>query len=279
MDKDKLDIMDLNEEEKTKKKEKFGIVRVIVIVIGVICIGISAYELYGIYTEYQKAVNAYDSLEDEFVHVYTPSDNEIEETTQAEIPWYEMVSVDLASLQAKYSDVVGWLYFENENISYPVMQASDNDKYLYMTYDGKSSSSGSIFMEASNSSDFSDTHTIIYGHNMKNLSMFGKLKYYRRQSGYYDEHMYFQIFRGNEVLRYQIFSYQEVPVTSFVYTESFSSARVLANRLLANSSVNPGLNIEDSDKIITLSTCTSDDEYRFVVSAVLVDSYTLSEEE
>lgn len=285
MNKEELEVTDLSDEEKVeevtetkKKKKKFNIVSLMLVLVGVICIGVSIYGLYGIYKEYKTAVDRYDNLEVEFVQIYVPSDDNSVTEEEPQVPWYQLVSVDIEGLQKKYPDVVGWIFFEDGLISYPVMQTDDNSTYLYSTYDGRESKSGSIFMETTHSADFSDTHTIIYGHNMKNLSMFGRLKHYKTKAGYYDEHQYFQIFRGNEILRYQIFAYQDVPVDSFVYQEFFTSARVLSNRLLANSMVNPGLEIEDDDKIITLSTCTADDEHRFVVSAVLVETYTIGQE-
>lgn len=273
-------VTELNSENEPKKKTKLNYVSIIMIVIGIICICVSAWGIYGIYSEYKMAVDKYDELENEFVEVYSPSDNAddgVDSTEGTSVPWYQMVSVDLAGLQKKYPDIVGWLFFENEDISYPVLHAEDNDTYLRTTYDGKSATAGSIFVEATHRGDFSGIHTIVYGHNMKNLSMFGKLKYYKTQEGYYDTHQYFQIFSGNQILRYQIFAYQEVEVDSFVFQESFTSGRVLANRLLANSMVNPKLDIKDSDRIITLSTCTVDDDERFVVSAVLVETYTIGE--
>ena len=78
-------------------------------------------------------------------------------------------------------------------------------------------------------------------------------------------------------LRYQIFAYQEVPVDSFVYYEDFSSAKELGNRLLEKSIVKPDIAIPEDGKIITLSTCTADDNRRFVVSAVLVERYSLTD--
>lgn len=271
-------VEEVKEEVKEKPKAKLNFVSVILILVGVICIGVAAWGIYGIYNEYQMAVDKYNALEEEFVEYTPPVGTETEDGSTEpapEIPWYQMISVDLEGLHKKYPDIVGWIFFENETISYPVLHAEDNNKYLRTTYDGKSATAGSIFIEATHSGDFSDTHTLVYGHNMKNLSMFGKLKYYKTQDGYYDTHQYFQIFSGNKIYRYQIFAYQEVGVDSFVYQEYFTSGRVLANKLLANSMVNPKLDIKDSDKIITLSTCTTDDEDRFVVSAVLVETYTI----
>lgn len=278
MSNEELNVVEETQETIAEKpKTKLNKVSILLILVGVLCIVVSAWGIYGIYSEYKMAVDKYSKLEEEYVQIHTP-DTSSSETESDEIAWYEMATVDLTGLQSKYPDIVGWLFFENETISYPVLYAGDNDKYIRTTYDGKSATAGSIFIEATHNSDFSGTHTLIYGHNMKNLSMFGKLKYYKTQEGYYDTHQYFQIFYGNKVMRYQIFAYQEVAVDSFVFQESFTSGRVLANKLLANSMVNQGLNIKDTDKIITLSTCTADDDYRFVVSAVLVDTYIITQE-
>lgn len=305
MSKEELEVTDLNVEDESKDIEGNGVVSVdenspidedafvekkrkranvmsmILVCIGVLCIGIALYGLYGIYKEYKEADDIYKQVEDEFVQIHIPEEETTEIAgTEVEVPkgpWYELASVDLEGLQKKYPDVIGWIFFEDGSISYPVMQGDDNDYYLHTTYDGRESKSGSIFMETTHSSDFSNTHTIIYGHNMKNLSMFGSLKLYKTQAGYYDEHAYFQIFRGDEILRYQIFSYQDISVESFVYQEYFTSAKELSNRLLKTSYINPGLSISEDDKIITLSTCNGNDAKRFVVSAVLIEKYSLTD--
>ena len=249
------------------------------IVIGIICIGVAIYGLYGIYREYKEADDIYNKAEEEFVDLNIENITTEEDGTEVVVPrgpWYELASIDLAGLQKKYPDIIGWLFFEDGLISYPVMQTTDNETYLHITYNGKASKAGSIFMEAAHNPDFSNTHTLIYGHNMNNLSMFGRLKHYKNE-GYYEGHEYFQIFRGNEILRYQIFSYQDVPIESFVYQEYFTSAKELSKRLLKKSYINPGLKIEPDDKIITLSTCNGNEKYRFVVSAVLIETYNITD--
>ena len=263
----------------TKKKKSNWFSRAL-ICIGIICIGIAVYGLYGIYREYKEADDIYKEAEKEFVEVLIPENDTTEiDGTEVEVPrgpWYELARIDLAGLQKKYPDIIGWIYFEDGLISYPVMQTTDNETYLHITYNGKQAKAGSIFMEASHSSDFSNTHTLIYGHNMNNLSMFGRLKHYKND-GYYEGHEYFQIFRGNEILRYQIFAYQDVPIDSFVYQEYFTSAKELAKRLSKKSYIKTDLTIEPDDKIITLSTCNGNDKYRFVVSAVLIEKYNLTD--
>lgn len=293
MNEERLEPIDLNIEEseiqtEVPQKKKNNIMSIVLIVIGLICMVISLCGLYGIYREYKEAADIYKEAEENFVQVYEPDDEAVTETgseltteeiaTEIEVPpvpWYQLATVDLKGLQQQYADVVGWIFFEDGLISYPVVQAEDNDKYLHTTYNGKESKSGSIFVDATHSGDFSDTHTIIYGHNMKNLSMFGRLKHYKTQAGYYNGHEYFQIFHGDEILRYQIFAYRDVEVDNVVYQETFTSARLLSYELLRKSYVNPKLKIEDDDRIITLSTCTADDAHRFIVSAVLIERYNI----
>ncbi len=98
------------------------------------------------------------------------------------------LAVDFESLKAINPDVKGWLYIEALDISYPVVQGPDNDTYLHTTYEGTSRTNfaGSIFLDYQNQDDFSDGNTIVYGHNMKNLSMFGKLKQMKEQKKYRD---------------------------------------------------------------------------------------------
>ena len=68
-------------------------------------------------------------------------------------------------------------------MNYPIVQAADNDKYLHLTYEGNYNFAGTIFIDYENSSDFNDCNTLVYGHNMKNGSMFGQLKKIHRKRG------------------------------------------------------------------------------------------------
>ena len=170
----------------------------------------------------------------------------------------------------------GWIYFENEDISYPVLYSGDDDTYLRRTLDQKPATAGSIFLEGMNNPDFEDSHTLIYGHNMRNLSMFGKLKYYKEDPDYYMDHMYFQILKGDVVYRYQIFAYEDVTPDSYIYAVPYGPTEEFADfidRIYASSYRQTGIVASKDDKILTLSTCSTSGEGRFVVHAVRVDEY------
>lgn len=193
-------------------------------------------------------------------------------------PWYELARVDLEQLQQLNPDICGWILFENEEISYPILHGQNNNTYLRTNYRGEHVTAGSIFMESQNHADFSDAHTIIYGHNMKNETMFGKLKKYKNISGYYDAHQFFQIFMNNKICRYQIFAYKDVEVEDRIYQIFKENNQDFVNFVLNEISRDAMLDFsqENAEKVaenghvITLSTCTSG-EKRFIISAVKID--------
>ena len=186
--------------------------------------------------------------------------------------------MNLNELQKINSDIIGWIYFENEDISYPIMHSDNNEDYIRATYLGETATAGAIFMESNNSSDFSDLHTIIYGHNMRDLSMFGKLRYYKTKEGYYSEHKYFQIITNDKICRYEIFAYKDVASTSNIYTiytknaENFSD--FVQTAIIDGSYIGADNSITDDKQVITLSTCATEDN-RFIVSAVKVAEYEM----
>lgn len=178
----------------------------------------------------------------------------------------------LGELKEQNSDIVGWIAFENMELSYPIMWCGDDEYYLRHTFSGEINSSGSIFMEANNQPDFEDYHTIIYGHNMRNLSMFGRLKNYKTKD-FYEGNEYFVIYTENSVYRYRIFSYYDISEESDVYTVGFGpdeNYRNFVNKMLKRSYYDTGVEVTEQDKIITLSTCSTEGN-RFVVHAKRVD--------
>ena len=97
------------------------------------------------------------------------------------------IQVDFDALLAENPDVVAWLYCPDTPINYPVVQAEDNDYYMHRLLDGSKSYPGTLFMDYRNTEDFSDWNSVIYGHNMRNDSMFGTLPDYKEKE-YFDAH-------------------------------------------------------------------------------------------
>lgn len=256
--------------KKSQNSKGRGFGSYILVTIGIILVVFSGYNLFKIFSDYKTSDDSYAKIQDEYV-------SEAKDDTQKEQNWYDEISVDFASLKSQNEDVIGWIYFENEDISYPIMYSGDDNYYLRKTFDRQAATAGSIFLEGQNNTDFNDAHSIIYGHNMKNLSMFGKLKYYNRDDTYYDGHQYFQILVDGKKYRYQIFSYETVDDTSDEYTVGFAHDDTFGefvSKMTASSMKDTGITPTKDDKIVTLSTCsTSGDTYRFVVHGVRVDEH------
>ena len=139
--------------------------RWLIIVILLLVIAVSGFKIIQILTTYHEIEASNEEAREEFISSYK------EDTGLPEI--------DFAALKAANSEIVGWIYIPDTNVNYPVVQSKTSD-YYYLTIDYKHrwSVSGSIFMSMVCSPDFSDIETLIYGHNMHNGEMFGKLKKY-----------------------------------------------------------------------------------------------------
>ncbi|MBR4706586.1 MAG: class B sortase [Pseudobutyrivibrio sp.] len=252
----------------SEKQPRKNMAATLVLAVGLIIIFSSLAGFFLIYRGYQKSEDLYAAVDEAYVTEVAPE--EVQETN-----WYEMIDVDLASLQEVNPDAIGWIYVEGTDISYPIMYSGEDEKYLHTTLDGQYAKAGSIFMEGLNSSDWSDSHTILYGHNMKNLSMFGKLRYYKAEKEYVDEHRYFQIITADGKKRYEIFSYFDTDPASWVYELPFSAGdaydRYLSElRRYSYQSIDTERDVSSADSVVTLSTCSSN-ERRFTVHGYMVD--------
>lgn len=185
------------------------------------------------------------------------------------------MTVDFESLWKINPDIKGWIYLEALDITYPIVQGETNDTYIYTSVKGTANSGGSIFMDYRNDDSFQDPHTLIYGHNMKDGSMFGKLKklYDQELVDEWDAPLCFWIITPEEKYRYDIFSIHTVSATGDAYTlfsDESDAVGEYANKMARQTGVELPQRVYNSkDKIITLSTCTSGDEYRLVVQGVL----------
>ncbi|WP_022770296.1 class B sortase [Butyrivibrio sp. NC2007] len=244
---------------------------------------VSVLALVSTMLQYKVSEDLYDGAEEIYVEESAEEipDNLEEKTAdntpkEAEHGWWDCVDVNVRQLSEDYPDVVGWIYFENEDISYPIMYSGDNEKYLRTAYTGEKARAGSIFVDGESTPDFSDPHSLIYGHNMRDRSMFGKLRNYRNEPDYYEDHQYFQVFTRDSVYRYRIFACDVVPDNHDVFwafgKEPANYWKML-KEVERDSFINTGIEANESDHVITLATCTENDEERLIVCAVRTDEY------
>lgn len=189
----------------------------------------------------------------------------------------QLLQWDASQLQQTNPHVIGWIYLPDTAISYPLMHTDNNDTYLYTAWDGTENNAGSIFLETRNSPDLADFNTIIYGHHMRNGSMFAALLDYA-DPAFRQSHPCVYLATEDTVYRYEIFAAYEAAVTSESYRLIFKDTgekqvalQSYLNRSVWESSLVP----KTSDNILTLSTCTGTGTYdtRWVVQAVRTDSW------
>ena len=226
---------------------------------------------------YKQSNDTYEALKDTYVSEKPENTEVAEETGGDDSWWYTDVDVNLEELQQVNGDIIGWIRFDNlEQLSYPVLYSGDDEKYLRTDIYGNQTIAGCIFMEGMNTPDFQDYHTILYGHNMKNLSMFGSLKKYKTED-FYKDHQFFTIYASECAYRYQIFAYYDVPETDEVYTVGFApdeTFQKFIDKMKQKSYDDTGVNVTKDDHIMTLSTCSTTGK-RFVVHAVRIGEHAL----
>ena len=247
-----------------KKKGGSNIVSNIILVIAIVVFAVSAYKLYGIFSEYNKGDKEYQKIQDLVINTEKKDDTK-EET----------FSVDFEKLLEMNSDVVGWIRFdEPSEINYPVVQGRDNEEYLKRTFEANTNKLGTLFVDVNNPGDFSGRNTFIYGHNMKNGSMFAQLLKYKDDS-FYKEHPYFYIYTPDGKVRtYEIFSAGGVKDTSDSYIMDYAddaAFQTYIDYIKQQSAYPTSTEVTTASKIVSLSTCTNvrDDE-RFLVHGVMI---------
>lgn len=272
-------------ESRRKKKKKKGIsasdiVLMLIFIVALAVAAFAGYKLYSIMMEYKAGVDEYSQIADTVVKERDADKEKIKKLKDAETGeevkhWESPLDIDFKELKSINPDVAGWIYMEAlPDISYPIVQGDDNEFYLHHTYKKESIFAGSIFVDCKNSKDFSDQNTIVYGHNMKNGSMFGTLKNYKLQETV-DKSPYFWIITKKDAYKYKIFSIYTANVDGDTYTLIKGPGKETveyANNMKAKSNIDMGeFDFKETDKIVTLSTCTGDTATRFVVQGVRVE--------
>ncbi len=237
----------------------------------------SLYKLGSIFFEYQSGEKEYADLRQYLLEeptspedvVLASADGENAEGEEAGNPSLPMTRVDLPSLQEINTDAIGWIEIGGTSISYPMLYTTDNSYYLTHTFSKEKNKSGAIFVEAANKADFSDMHTIVYGHNMKDGSMFAGLKNYSKAS-YFEAHPYIYVDLSDGSHCYQIFSCHEANTSDVTYTVGFKADetyQTFLDSLKDASLYDTGVEVSQTEQVITLSTCTKSGTKRFVVHA------------
>ena len=249
------------------------------IVVLLICLGIIIYESIGLYNdnkEYDIADTEYETLTQDTVSL-AESDELPEGAT------FPPMHINYSQLKGINEDFVAWLYFPYFQISYPVVQETEIDEYLKKTFEGTYNSSGCLFTDILSTPDFTGMHDIIFGHNMRNGGMFGKLKQLSQSE---DREMiksnpYIYIYTEKAVYQYEIFAYYVTTVGSDAYAVVTTEdeyddflAYISKNSLYQKPE---DLDFSTYPSILTLSTCSgrSGSGKRFVIHSAKINTWEI----
>lgn len=236
---------------------------------------VSGYKLAGIFLEYKAGVDAYDSLQERYViqGAAPESRGEEDEGYTDELAEFPDIDVNYKALKEINEDFLGWLAIPVLEVEYPIVQGEDNEYYMYRTFEREDNKAGSIFMDAWASPDLTDYNTFIFGHNMRNLSMFGRLKLLGQDEELCGQDPYFYIYTEDAVYQYLIVSYYVTRDGSNTYyiPETEEQYEKYKSLVLRSTPYKSAVEIPEDAPMVTLSTCygAAGGTQRFVVHGIL----------
>lgn len=206
------------------------------------------------------------------------SESEASETSAgnipASVPAQPEYYIDFAYLKSINSEVVGWISIPNTRVDYPIVQTDDNEWYLRYSFNGAEEWIGCPFVDYRVSGDFHAQITPVYGHDLNNGAMFPDLKKYREES-FCEENPYFYIFTPDRTLIYQVYCALTAEKTDgraflFSFTDEADFDRYL-DYVNSVAYYTTDAVPDFSDRLVSLITCETDRNYRFIVNGVLIE--------
>lgn len=200
---------------KKLSREQLRLILKILLPILIVMIFVSAYEVWNIWSQYQASINKYEKLES-YVNVSsaeedTQKEEAVEETREVEVIEEESpikidFDTDFEALKKINPDVIGWIYYEPLELSYPIVMDKGNDYYEHYAFDGERNVAGAIFLDYACRPDLQSFNSIIYGHNMRNGTMFGCLKQLLNDTSIIEKDPYFYVITEDKTYMYEIFA-------------------------------------------------------------------------
>lgn len=181
--------------------------------------------------------------------------------------------IDFDKLRSINPDVIGWIYYEDTVIDYPVVQGRDNEKYLYTLFDGSTGGFGTLFADASTEAPFRQFNTIVYGHHMRNGSMFAPLKHLKEKS-YCDEHPQLELITPEGKFHLEIWAFLNEPADSKIYTTNIhdpGERTEYLDMIEDLASYKTDVEVSNTDRLVILSTCAYEyQDARYMVVCKMV---------
>lgn len=236
----------------------------------------AGYQIIREYRESKESADVYTDL-DKFVEIpEVPVETEEDVTNPSESGETQAPNndptIDFDALLSINPDCVGWIYIPDTEINYPVVQGSDNSHYLKHLFDGKWNSSGCIFLDRRVNASLSDRHSIVYGHHMKNGTMFSGLTKYKKQE-YLESHPTGLFITPEKTYRIDFFAGYIAGVDEDAWKIGFQSDedfKTWMKETKEKSRIESPLSPAVTDRVLTLSTCSYEfDNARFVLHGII----------
>ena len=239
--------------KKSKKKVR-RLASDIILVCLVAIFLVSGYNIYKIVKDYQKDQSAY---------------SDVTRAAKAE-EWTG--DVDFDALKKINSEVIAWVYLKDSKINYPIVQTDNNEEYLHILFDGTYGGAGTLFADCMTEDAFSQFNTIVYGHHMRDGSMFNNLKKFK-DSSYVDDHPQFEIILPDGKYHMLVWAFLNQPADSDLYTNNVDAdeADKYLDWIEKHAEYVTDVKVDADDRIVALSTCAYEyDDARYVVVGKLV---------
>ena len=239
------------------------------------------------FLEYKAANDEYAQLEEHIVIEEPEEKNEGNVVQESEAAKEQVdfshpkFQIDYDALTKINSDFSAVIYIPALGINYPVVRSKDNEDYLHRPFEGKNNFAGAIFLDYNANGNYDQSNTFIFGHNMKNGSMFGKLKYFLKEEGLVNTNPYIFLCRPDGIYRYRIFSYYLTTTSSEIYNDfvgndGYDGYISLVKRLSSYKDYpEETLDFSTRPNLLTLSTCSgpAGGQQRFIVQGALEEIY------
>lgn len=226
---------------------------IMILAVCLMMLGFSASVLFGIWCMYQEGVSEYKGLQE---LAKEEEENETDDT--GAVKKKDKAAVDFEALKEINEDIVAWVRCKELGIDYPVVQGKDNSYYLTHTFSGEEHISGCIFMDCINEPDFTDDNTILYGHNMKDGSMFGSIHQFRMDTAT----VFLYTPEGTDT--YEVIDNLVVDVSDEKYFRTVYSTEDFG-ALSEDVAVRTGKTLEQGEHLLTLSTCNGNASKRHLI--------------
>jgi len=246
---------------------------VMLVLISMIIGVVSIIKIVSVEKTYDYANNVYSDISDKYVtEIETSPDTS---QPEEEVPLKASFIWDYESAHLQYPDIVGYIHQDNtERLSYPILQGETNDTYLRHLITGEYNIAGSIFVDSGYPYALESNYCVVYGHNMKNHSMFGSLLCYRDPE-YYRGHETFDIYVRDRHYRYYVYAVCTSHINGDIFTYQFDSEEAFI-KLFEDIKRRSDFPTEDplgpvtaDDHFICLTTCTYDLNYDYRYTVVI----------